>query len=164
MWFSEHFFAPKLAVLFVTPIVCATVEQMWSKKCLKNHIPFNFSQSGSRKNNRKAFEGDSMEPTNSQGAARKLRWLNLVAWIFFTFFGADEKLLHPLFYVLFRLKHCNPDSFFHSITKIQNSIVVSSRLAVNPQLQDLISRMLAKDPKQRVTVSAIKVSFNQRTC
>ena len=29
MWFSEHFFAPKLAVLFVTPIVSATVEQIW---------------------------------------------------------------------------------------------------------------------------------------
>ena len=29
MWFSEHFFAPKLAAWFVTPIVSATVEQIW---------------------------------------------------------------------------------------------------------------------------------------
>ena len=42
MWFSEHFFMPKLARLFVTPIVSATVEQIWDKKCLKNHIPFDF--------------------------------------------------------------------------------------------------------------------------
>ena len=32
MWFSEHFFAPKLAVWFVTPIVSATVEQIWREK------------------------------------------------------------------------------------------------------------------------------------
>ena len=32
MWFSEHFFAPKLAGLFVTPIVSSTVEQIWRKK------------------------------------------------------------------------------------------------------------------------------------
>ena len=32
MWFSEHFFAPKLARLFVTPIVSATVEQIWHEK------------------------------------------------------------------------------------------------------------------------------------
>ena len=40
MWFSEHFFAPVLAGLFVTPIVSATVKQIWREKCLKNHIPF----------------------------------------------------------------------------------------------------------------------------
>ena len=32
MWFSGHFFAPKLAGLFVTPIVSATVEQIWREK------------------------------------------------------------------------------------------------------------------------------------
>ena len=32
MWFSEHFFAPKLAGLIVTPIVSATVEQKWREK------------------------------------------------------------------------------------------------------------------------------------
>ena len=32
MWFSEHFFAPKLAAQFVTPIVSATVEQIWREK------------------------------------------------------------------------------------------------------------------------------------
>ena len=42
MWFSEHFFAPKLAGLIVTPIVSATVEQKWREKCLKNHIPVDF--------------------------------------------------------------------------------------------------------------------------
>ena len=69
LWFSEHFFAPKLAALFVTPIVSATVEQIWREKMSeKPHsiqllTRFNFSQSRSRKNNRKAFEGASMEPT-----------------------------------------------------------------------------------------------------
>ena len=32
MWFSEHFFAPKLAGLILTPIVSATVEQKWREK------------------------------------------------------------------------------------------------------------------------------------
>ena len=32
MWFSEHFFAPKLSELFVTPIVSSTVEQIWREK------------------------------------------------------------------------------------------------------------------------------------
>ena len=32
MWFSEHFFAPKLAAWFVKPIVSATVEQKWREK------------------------------------------------------------------------------------------------------------------------------------
>ena len=32
MWFSEHFFGPKLAAWFVTPIVSATVEQIWREK------------------------------------------------------------------------------------------------------------------------------------
>ena len=32
MWFSEHFIAPKLAGLFVTPTVSATVEQTWREK------------------------------------------------------------------------------------------------------------------------------------
>ena len=32
MWFSEHFFAQKLAGLIVTPIVSATVEQKWCEK------------------------------------------------------------------------------------------------------------------------------------
>ena len=30
--FSEHFFAPKLAALFIMPIVSATVEQIWREK------------------------------------------------------------------------------------------------------------------------------------
>ena len=30
--FSEHFFAPKLAALFVTPIISATMEQIWREK------------------------------------------------------------------------------------------------------------------------------------
>ena len=42
MWFSEHFFAPKLAGLFVTPIVSATSNKFGAKKCLKDHIPFDF--------------------------------------------------------------------------------------------------------------------------
>ena len=42
LWFSEHFFAPKLAGLFVTPIVSATSNKFGAKKCLKNHIPFDF--------------------------------------------------------------------------------------------------------------------------
>ena len=42
MWFSEHFFAPKLAGLFVTPIVSSTVEQIWREKMSENHIPFDF--------------------------------------------------------------------------------------------------------------------------
>ena len=55
MWFFKHFFAPKLAALFVTPIVSATVEQIWREKVSeKPHSirllrRFNFSQSGSRK-------------------------------------------------------------------------------------------------------------------
>ena len=32
MWFSEHFLAPKFAAKFVTPIVSATVEQIWPEK------------------------------------------------------------------------------------------------------------------------------------
>ena len=32
MWFFEHFFAPKLAGLIITPIVSATVEQKWREK------------------------------------------------------------------------------------------------------------------------------------
>ena len=32
MWFSEHFFALKLAAQFVTPIVSNTVEQTWREK------------------------------------------------------------------------------------------------------------------------------------
>ena len=32
MWFSEHFFVPKLAAQFVTPIVSATVEQILYEK------------------------------------------------------------------------------------------------------------------------------------
>ena len=32
MWFSEHFFAPKLAALFVMPIVSATVKQFMARK------------------------------------------------------------------------------------------------------------------------------------
>ena len=70
IWFSEHSFAPELAGLFVTPIVSATVEQIWREKMSeKPHSIrflrwFNFSQSGSRKNNRKTFEGASVEPTN----------------------------------------------------------------------------------------------------
>ena len=32
MWFSEHISAPKLATLSVTPIVSATVEQIWHEK------------------------------------------------------------------------------------------------------------------------------------
>ena len=32
MWFSEHFFAPKLAAYYVTPIVSAVVEQIWLEK------------------------------------------------------------------------------------------------------------------------------------
>ena len=31
-WFSEQFFAPKLAALFVMPIVSAMVEQIWREK------------------------------------------------------------------------------------------------------------------------------------
>ena len=42
MWFSEDFFAPKLAGLFVTPIVSATFEQIWREKMSENHIPFDF--------------------------------------------------------------------------------------------------------------------------
>ena len=42
MWFSEHFFAPKLAGLIVTPIVSATVEQKWREKMSEKHIPFDF--------------------------------------------------------------------------------------------------------------------------
>ena len=32
MWFSEHFFAPKLAAQFVKPIVSAPVERKWREK------------------------------------------------------------------------------------------------------------------------------------
>ena len=32
MWFSEHFFTPKLAAKFIMPIVSATVEQIWPEK------------------------------------------------------------------------------------------------------------------------------------
>ena len=32
MWFSEHFFMPKHAAYFLTPIVFATVEQIWREK------------------------------------------------------------------------------------------------------------------------------------
>ena len=32
IWFSEHFFAPKLAGLIVTPIVSPVVEQKWREK------------------------------------------------------------------------------------------------------------------------------------
>ena len=42
IWFSEHFFAPELAALFVTPIVSLRWNNYGTKKCLKNHIPFNF--------------------------------------------------------------------------------------------------------------------------
>ena len=57
MWFSEHFFAPKLVWLFVTPIVSSTVEQIWREKVSEEPYSirllrwFNFSQSGSRENN-----------------------------------------------------------------------------------------------------------------
>ena len=70
MWFSEHFVAPKLTELIVTPIVSATVEQKWREKMSEKPLSsrllrwFNLSQSGSRKNNRKTLEGTSVEPTN----------------------------------------------------------------------------------------------------
>ena len=63
MWLSEHF------SLFVTPIISSKVVQISREKMSeKPHSIrllkwFNFSQSGSRENNRKAFEGASMEPT-----------------------------------------------------------------------------------------------------
>ena len=63
------FFRAKTCCVVCTHIVSATVEQIWRKKMSeKPHSIrllrwFNFSQSGSRKNNRKAFEGASMEPT-----------------------------------------------------------------------------------------------------
>ena len=40
MWFSEHFSRQNNAGLFVTPMVSATVEQIWREKSLNNHIPF----------------------------------------------------------------------------------------------------------------------------
>ena len=32
MWLSEHFCVPKLAGLFITPIVSAIIEQIWREK------------------------------------------------------------------------------------------------------------------------------------
>ena len=64
------FFRAKTCFQFVEPIVSATVEQKWREKMSeKPHSIrllrwFNFSQSESRENNKKAFEGASMEPTN----------------------------------------------------------------------------------------------------
>ena len=52
MWFSEHFFAPKLAAWFVTPIVSATVEQIWREKMSEKHIPFDFSDDSTLANQR----------------------------------------------------------------------------------------------------------------
>ena len=69
MWLSEPFFGPELAAYFVTPIVFATVEEIWRENISEKPHSIrlmrwlNFSQSGSRKNNRKAFEGASMGPT-----------------------------------------------------------------------------------------------------
>ena len=42
---SEHFFAPKLAAWFVTPIVSAAVEQIWREKMSeKAHSTFEMIQ------------------------------------------------------------------------------------------------------------------------
>ena len=68
-WFSEHFFAPKLVAWFVTRIVSVTALQIWREKMSKKPrsirllLWFDFSQSEYRKNNRKTFEGASVEPT-----------------------------------------------------------------------------------------------------
>ena len=79
MWLSEDFFAPKLAAWFVTPIVSAMVEQIWRRKMSKKPCTFhwtfeNFSQSESRKNNRKVFEGASMEPINKLKRCHRLSY------------------------------------------------------------------------------------------
>ena len=67
--FLNIFSRQNFAGLFVTPIVSATAEQIWREKMPEKPPSirllrwFNFSQSGSRKNNRKTFEGASVEPT-----------------------------------------------------------------------------------------------------
>ena len=87
MWFSEHVFAPKLAGLIVTPIVSATVEQKWREKMSeKPHSIrllrwFNFSQSGSRKNNRNTFEGASVEPTTQTIKGTFVKFSFITEWM-----------------------------------------------------------------------------------
>ena len=69
-WFSEHFFAPKLVAWFALSLVRFLLQRYkyGAKKCPKNHVRFDFefSQSENRKNNRKTFEGASVEPTNEK--------------------------------------------------------------------------------------------------
>ena len=48
---------------FVTRIVSVTALQIWRQKMSKKHVLFDFTQSENRKNNRKTFEGASVEPT-----------------------------------------------------------------------------------------------------
>ena len=68
LWFSEHFFAPNLLRSLSRLLFLLRWNKYGGKNVLKPHSIrlfrwFNFSQSESRKNNRKAFEGASMGPT-----------------------------------------------------------------------------------------------------
>ena len=63
-WFSENFFAPKL----VAYCFCHSAANMARKNVQKTMFDstsemIDFSQSENRKNNRKTFEGASVEPT-----------------------------------------------------------------------------------------------------
>ena len=42
IWFSGHFFAPKLTAQFVTPIVSARVKQIWREKMSEKPHSFDF--------------------------------------------------------------------------------------------------------------------------
>ena len=81
MWFSEHLFvrAKTCCVVCHTYCFCYGGTNMARKMSEKPHSIrllrwFNFSQSGSRKNNTKAFEGASMEPTIFGISAMLLRF------------------------------------------------------------------------------------------
>ena len=69
MWFSEHFSRQNLLCSLSRLLFLLRWNKYGAKKCLKNHIPFDFwddwtlANQGAGKKNRKTFEGASTEPT-----------------------------------------------------------------------------------------------------
>ena len=102
MWFSEHYFAPKLAGLIVTPTVSATVEQKWREKISENHIPVDFWDDSTLANQGagKTIEKPLKElPWNQQCNNFECELKHFTIWIKYT--GISEIL------ILYRLLNCH---------------------------------------------------------
>ena len=63
-WFSEHFSAAKHVALFVTRIVSVTTLQIWRDKMSTKPRSIRLYPIRKKENNRKTFEGASVEPTS----------------------------------------------------------------------------------------------------